>query len=145
MGATNQPETSRLPVPQRAAPDGDAGPELLQQFAAIYLGPGVKFPLAGAWAADVAAKLLADHGMTASDVDLVVANPLERDFLDALAAGLGISPQLLVAPANRQRVHTAALGVALEPVIGRSEHAGKTTLLVSAGAGPIAGAALLRQ
>jgi 3-oxoacyl-[acyl-carrier-protein] synthase-3 len=100
---------------------------------------------AGAWAADVAAKLLADHGMAASDVDLVVANPLERDFLDALAAGLGVSPQLLVAPANRQRVHTAALGVALEPVIGVSEHAGKTTLLVSAGAGPIAGAALLRQ
>ena len=146
MGATNQPETSRRPVPQRAAPDGDAGPELLQQFAAIYLGPGVKFPLAGAWAADVAAKLLADHGMTASDVDLVVANPLEREFLDALAAGLGVSPQSLVAaPANRQRVHTAPLGVALEPVIGRSEHAGKTTLLVSAGAGPIAGAALLRQ
>jgi 3-oxoacyl-[acyl-carrier-protein] synthase-3 len=100
---------------------------------------------AGAWAADVAAKLLADHGMAASDVDLVVANPLERGFLDALAAGLGVSPQLLLAPANRERVHTAALGVALEPVIGRSEHAGKTTLLVSAGAGPIAGAALLRQ
>jgi 3-oxoacyl-[acyl-carrier-protein] synthase-3 len=100
---------------------------------------------AGAWAADVAAKLLADHGMAASDVDLVVANPLERGFLDALAAGLGVSPQLLVAPANRQRVHTAALGVALEPVIGVSEHAGKTTLLVSAGAGPVAGAALLRQ
>lgn len=100
---------------------------------------------AGAWASEVAAKLLADHGLTASDVDLVVANPLAPDFLDALAAGLGVAPGRLVAPSNGQRAHTAALGVALEPVIGRRDHEGKTTLLVSAGAGPVAGAALLRR
>ena len=100
---------------------------------------------AGAWAADVASKLLADQGMPASDVDLVVANPLAPDFLHALAAGLGVAPQQLVAPAKRHRVHTAALGVALEPVISRRWHEGKTTLLVSAGAGPTAGAALMRQ
>jgi 3-oxoacyl-[acyl-carrier-protein] synthase-3 len=100
---------------------------------------------AGAWATEVAAKLLADHGLTASDLDLVVANPLTPEFLDALAAGLGVAPGRLVAPSNGQRAHTAALGVALEPVIGRREHEGKTTLLVSAGAGPVAGAALLRH
>jgi 3-oxoacyl-[acyl-carrier-protein] synthase III len=100
---------------------------------------------AGAWAADVASKLLADHGMAASDVDLVVANPLERHFLDTLAAGLGVAAERLAAPVNRHRVHTAALGVALEPVISRRWHEGKTMLLVSAGAGPIAGAALVRQ
>jgi 3-oxoacyl-[acyl-carrier-protein] synthase III len=104
------------------------------------------FPAAaGAWAADVASKLLADHGMGAGDVDLVVANPLAPDFLRALAAGLGVAPGKLAAPANRHRVHTAALGVALEPVISRRRHAGKTMLLVSAGAGPIAGAALVLQ
>jgi 3-oxoacyl-[acyl-carrier-protein] synthase III len=100
---------------------------------------------AGAWAADVASKLLADHGMAASDVDLVVANPLVPDFLHALAAGLELALQKLAAPANRHRVHTAALGVALEPVISRRGFDGKTTLLVSAGAGLTAGAALVRQ
>jgi 3-oxoacyl-[acyl-carrier-protein] synthase III len=100
---------------------------------------------AGQWAADVATKLLADHGLDASDVDLVVANPLAPDFLDALAVGLGVTSEKLVAPANRALVHTAALGVALEPVISRGWHEGRTTLLVSAGAGPIAGAALVRH
>jgi 3-oxoacyl-[acyl-carrier-protein] synthase-3 len=100
---------------------------------------------AGAWATEVAAKLLADHGRTASDVDLVVANPLTPEFLDALAVGLGVAPGRLVVSSNGQRAHTAALGVALEPVIGGREHEGKTTLLVSAGAGPVAGAALLRH
>ena len=100
---------------------------------------------AGTWAAEVAAKLLADHGMAASDVDLVVATPLARDFLDALAADLGVTAQQLVAPTNRQRVHTAALGVALEPLVSRGGFDGKTTLLVSAGAGPVAGVALVRQ
>jgi hypothetical protein len=55
---------------------------------------------AGTWAAEVAAKLLADHGMAASDVDLVVATPLARDFLYALAGGLGVTEQKLVAPAK---------------------------------------------
>jgi 3-oxoacyl-[acyl-carrier-protein] synthase III len=100
---------------------------------------------AGTWAAEVAAKLLADHGMAASDVDLVVATPLARDFLDALAADLGVTAQQLVAPTDRHRVHTAALGVALEPLVSRGGFDGKTTLLVSAGAGPVAGAALVRQ
>jgi 3-oxoacyl-[acyl-carrier-protein] synthase III len=100
---------------------------------------------AGRWAADVASKLLADHGLGPGDIDLVVANPLAPDFLDALAAALGIVAEKLVAPPNRAVVHTAALGVALEPVISRRWHEGKTMLLVSAGAGPIAGAALVRQ
>jgi len=100
---------------------------------------------AGAWAAEVAGKLLADHGLAAGDIDLVVANPLAPDFLEALATGLGVAPGSLVAPSSGQLAHTAALGVALEPVISRREHEGKTTLLVSAGAGPVAGAALLRQ
>jgi 3-oxoacyl-[acyl-carrier-protein] synthase III len=132
---------------ERSAGDGlraTVAPGRRGNLLTIDQDPG--FPAAaGAWAADVASKLLADHGMAAGDVDLVVANPLAPGFLRALAAGLGVAPEKLVAPANRHRVHTAALGVALEPVISRRRHAGKTTLLVSAGAGPIAGAALLLQ
>src|SRR5690606_29984708 len=39
---------------------------------------------AGALAGEVAAGLLADAGVGASDLDLVVANPLTAGFLDAL-------------------------------------------------------------
>jgi 3-oxoacyl-[acyl-carrier-protein] synthase III len=98
---------------------------------------------AGAWAADVAAKLLADHGMAPGDLDLVVANPLEPAFLDALAGGLDVAPDRLARPASGRRAHTAALGVALAPVVAERRHVGATVLLVSAGAGPVAVAALL--
>jgi 3-oxoacyl-[acyl-carrier-protein] synthase-3 len=97
---------------------------------------------AGEWAADVAAKLLADVGMAPGDLDLVVANPLVPAFLDALAEGLDLAPDRLVRPRD-QRAHTAALGVALRPVIDERRHEGATVLLVSAGSGPVAGAALL--
>jgi 3-oxoacyl-[acyl-carrier-protein] synthase-3 len=98
---------------------------------------------AGAWAADVAAKLLADHGLAPDDLDLVVANPLEPAFLDALAASLDLAPDRLARPAHDPRAHTAGLGVALEPVVAARRHEAATVLLVSAGAGPVAGAALL--
>jgi 3-oxoacyl-[acyl-carrier-protein] synthase-3 len=100
---------------------------------------------AGAWASEVASKLLADHGLAPAEVDLVVANPLTREFRDALAAGLGIDPATFVTRTQTDRVHTAALGVALEPIVTRRRHAGTTMLLVSAGAGPVAGAAIIRQ
>jgi 3-oxoacyl-[acyl-carrier-protein] synthase-3 len=100
---------------------------------------------AGAWASEVASKLLADHGLVPSDVDVVVANPLTREFLDALASGLGVDAALLAAGTQTARVHTAGLGVALEPVVTAQRHEATTMLLVSAGAGPIAGAALVRQ
>jgi 3-oxoacyl-[acyl-carrier-protein] synthase III len=100
---------------------------------------------AGAWASEVASKLLADHGLAPSDVDLVVANPLTREFLDTLASGLGVAAELLSARTQTARVHTAGLGVALEPVVTAHRHEAATMLLVSAGAGTIAGAALVRQ
>jgi 3-oxoacyl-[acyl-carrier-protein] synthase-3 len=99
---------------------------------------------AGSWASEVASKLLADHGLAPSDVDLVVANPLTREFLDALAAGLGVAPATVVA-GPLGPVHTAGLGVALEPIVTGRRHEGATMLLVSAGAGPVAGVALVRQ
>jgi 3-oxoacyl-[acyl-carrier-protein] synthase-3 len=98
---------------------------------------------AGAWAADVAAKLLADHGMAPDELDLVVANPLMPDFLDALAAGLGVAPDRVTRPPRDHGAHTAALGVALRTVVDEQRHEAGPMLLVSAGSGPVAGAALL--
>lgn len=95
---------------------------------------------AGAWAGEVADKLLADHGLHAGDVDVVVANPLTAAFLDALAERLGVDRTRLAQPASGRTAHTAGLGMAL----AAADLEGGTALLVSAGAGPVAGAALLR-
>lgn len=100
---------------------------------------------AGAWAGEVAAKLLADHGLSPGDVDVVAANPLATAFREALAARLGIPLARLAAPAGGGMVHTAGLAVALEAVAPGGRLAGGTALLVSAGAGPTAGAALVRR
>jgi 3-oxoacyl-[acyl-carrier-protein] synthase-3 len=95
---------------------------------------------AGAWAGEVADKLLADHGLHAGDVDVVVANPLTAAFLDALAERLGVDRARMAEPAGGTTAHTAGLGMALAAA---GLEAG-TVLLVSAGAGPVAGAALLQ-
>ncbi|HZM38619.1 MAG TPA: hypothetical protein VFB94_05865 [Acidimicrobiales bacterium] len=95
---------------------------------------------AGTWAGEVADKLLADHGLHAGDVDVVVANPLTASFLAALAERLGVDRARMVEPAGGPAAHTAGLGLAL----AAAPPDAATALLVSAGAGPIAGAALLR-
>jgi 3-oxoacyl-[acyl-carrier-protein] synthase-3 len=95
---------------------------------------------AGAWAGEVADKLLADHGLHAGDIDVVVANPLTGAFLDALAERLGVDRARMAEPASGRAAHTAGLGMAL----AAADLEGGTALLVSAGAGPVAGAALLR-
>ena len=97
-------------------------------------------------AAKVAQELLADNGLTPGDLDLVVANPRSATFLDPLAIDLGVEPNLMVAAEGRQIVHTAGLGVALDVASQQGRLAGTANvLLVSAGAGIIAGAALLRN
>ena len=107
----------------------------------IEQAPG-HLQVAGAWAGAVAADLLADEGVEVADLDLVVANPLVPEFLDALASRLGVDRSRLADTDAGRAAHTAGLGVALDAAgdaLGRG-----TTLLVSAGAGPIAGAALVR-
>jgi 3-oxoacyl-[acyl-carrier-protein] synthase-3 len=99
--------------------------------------------MAGARAGEVAAKLLADQGLQPGDVDLVVANPLTVAFLDALAARLGVDRTRMVEPAGGPAAHTAGLGLALDATADTGRLDQRTTLLVSAGAGPVAGAALL--
>jgi 3-oxoacyl-[acyl-carrier-protein] synthase III len=141
------------PAPQGEAGDGarpDGGLRATVAFdggrnrLAIDEAPGFA-AAAAAWAAEVASKLLADHGLAPTDVDLVVANPSTLEFLDALAARLGAAPATVVAGPQIGPVHTAGLGVALERIVTGRRHEGTTMLLVSAGAGPTAGAALVRQ
>jgi 3-oxoacyl-[acyl-carrier-protein] synthase-3 len=99
---------------------------------------------AAAWVGKATAALLADHGLRPGDIDLVVPSPLTARFLAALPGHLGVAGDRLVAVPGAGRVHTAALLVALAAAQeqGRLERA-RRVLLVSAGAGIVAGAALL--
>ncbi|MBO2455197.1 hypothetical protein J4573_49485 [Actinomadura barringtoniae] len=99
---------------------------------------------AAACAAEVSAGLLGDADMKPGDVDLVVANPLGDAFLGPLSQRLGVPGERFVSVPGGDRIHTAGLFAAL----AEAERAGRMTtaervLLVSAGAGLVAGAALL--
>jgi 3-oxoacyl-[acyl-carrier-protein] synthase-3 len=100
---------------------------------------------AGKWAGLVAASLLDDHGVHPDEVDVVVANPAEPELLAALAAASGLHRRAFVGPGPARTVHTAAPGVLLDRGPGIEGLAGRTALLVSAGAGSLAVAALVRQ
>lgn len=95
-------------------------------------------------AAKAGSSLLAGHGLRPSDIDLVVANPVTEPFLESLAAHLGCAPERVVTVEGAQRVHTAGLLVALAAA-GEQDRLSDASriLLVSAGAGILAGAALV--
>jgi 3-oxoacyl-[acyl-carrier-protein] synthase-3 len=101
---------------------------------------------AAACAGKAAVGLLADLGLTADDVDLVVANPLTDEFRHGLASHVAVAPDRIVEVADAARVHTAALLTALNAAEeqGRLVDAHRV-LLVSAGAGIVAGATLLQR
>jgi 3-oxoacyl-[acyl-carrier-protein] synthase-3 len=87
--------------------------------------------------------VVADEGLTPAEVDLVVANPLAPAFLDGLRDRLDGAAVVRVAD---PRVHTAGLAVAWDTARRQGRLAGaRTVLLVSAGAGLTAGAAVLRR
>lgn len=82
--------------------------------------------------------------MDLGEVDLIVAAPGRVGFTAALAAGLGVEAKR-IAVAHDERVHTAALVAALHDASSTGRMGpGSTVLLVSAGAGGVAGAALYR-
>lgn len=99
---------------------------------------------AGALAGEVATALLDDHGMSVDGIDAIVTNPLTPAFLDALADALGVARPRVGTAVEGPPVHTAGLGVALAAATESAALDGLWALLVSAGAGPTAGAALLR-
>jgi 3-oxoacyl-[acyl-carrier-protein] synthase-3 len=100
---------------------------------------------AATWAGKAVAGLLAEHDIVPDEVDLVVAAPASARFISALPGAIGIDNARLVA-ARATRSHTAALHLALAQADAEGRlRAARTTVLVAAGAGIVAGAALIRR
>ncbi|WP_123024086.1 3-oxoacyl-[acyl-carrier-protein] synthase III C-terminal domain-containing protein [Mycolicibacterium stellerae] len=96
--------------------------------------------------ADASAEAV-DDCLTASSTDIesvaaIVAAPSGRRYRDALAARLGI-PSELITVADDARMHTASLASAFKTAVANLD-TGAHILLVAAGAGVTAGAAMYR-
>ncbi|HEX9337291.1 MAG TPA: 3-oxoacyl-[acyl-carrier-protein] synthase III C-terminal domain-containing protein [Pseudonocardiaceae bacterium] len=95
-------------------------------------------------AVTAARECLDDAAVGLAGVDLIVAAPPRPDFTAALAAGLGVEADR-IAVARDHRIHTAALVAAVRDAMAAGRLGpGSTALLVTAGAGVTAGAALYR-
>lgn len=94
-------------------------------------------------AARAARACLDAHSVSLSAIDLIVAAPARPGFRAALSERLSV-PVEKVRVADDERMHTAALAAAFGRR-GAALPAGAQVLLVAAGAGVTAGAALYRQ
>lgn len=95
-------------------------------------------------AAKVAAECLDRNSTDLADVDLVLAAPARPGFVAALTSGLGIDEER-VAVARDGGIHTAALIAAVHDATTAGRlRPGSTALLLAAGAGVTAGAAVYR-
>lgn len=94
-------------------------------------------------AARAAKRCLQRHSLELSDIAVIVAAPARRGYRVALSNQLGVPVQRITV-ADDERMHTAALAAALEHGV-RQLPAGGRLLLVTAGAGVTAGAAIYRQ
>jgi 3-oxoacyl-[acyl-carrier-protein] synthase III len=92
--------------------------------------------------AEAARGCLAKASLTVDDVDVIVAAPALRGYHTMLATELGVGVERITVAAD-ERSHTASLAGALHRA-GRLP-AGARILLIAAGAGVTAGAALYRQ
>ena len=92
--------------------------------------------------AEVVRRCLLDASAELTDIDVIVAAPARAGYRAALAAGLGV-PVERIAVAADQRMHTAALVAALRDGVNQVAPGGRV-LLIAAGAGITAGAALYR-
>ena len=107
---------------------------------AASAGMDEQFALAGA---QVARRCLQEASLELSDVDVIVAAPARSGYRAALATHLGVPVDQIVVAAD-ERMHTAALVAALRDGADRLPPGGRA-LLVTAGAGITAGAALYRK
>jgi 3-oxoacyl-[acyl-carrier-protein] synthase-3 len=99
---------------------------------------------AAACAGTVVVELLEDNGLRPEDVAGVAVAPFDTAFIDELVPHTGIAPDRFVRPGPTPRFHTAGLIASIAQVTSRAPaHGGERVLLVAAGAGIIAGAALL--
>lgn len=94
-------------------------------------------------AAEAARACLDEHSMRLSDIDMIVAAPARPGYRAALSNRLGV-PVDQITVADDERMHTAALPAAFDDQVERLP-SGCQALLVVAGAGITAGAALYRQ
>jgi len=99
----------------------------------------IELAAAGAQAAQ---RCLEEAALDASDVPVIIAAPPHHQYRAELAARLGV-PVERIAVATDERMHAASLVAALERETERIP-AGTPVLLVAAGAGIVAGAALYR-
>jgi 3-oxoacyl-[acyl-carrier-protein] synthase-3 len=99
-----------------------------------------QFAAAGA---QVAQSCLREAALGLSDVDVIVASPARHGYRAALAAKLAI-PVERITVADDESMHTASLVSALSSA-AEELSPGARVLLVAAGAGVTAGAALYRQ
>jgi 3-oxoacyl-[acyl-carrier-protein] synthase-3 len=104
--------------------------------------PAIASELAAA-GAQAAWRCLDDASLGVSDIAVIIAAPPQQQFRVELAARLGV-PVGRIAVATDERMHTASLVAALESEAERMP-AGTPILLVAAGAGIVAGAALYRR
>ena len=85
-----------------------------------------------------------DESATAlADVDVVIASPARHEYRAALAAHLGMAVDRIVV-AEDERTHTASLPAALDRALNHLP-IGARVMLVAAGAGITAGAAIYRE
>ncbi|MGD1110554.1 MAG: 3-oxoacyl-[acyl-carrier-protein] synthase III C-terminal domain-containing protein, partial [Mycobacterium sp.] len=94
-------------------------------------------------AAQAAHECLDAQSVPLSDIDIIIAAPARPGYRTAFANRLGV-PVDKISVADDQRMHTAALAAAFERQADRLP-VGARVLLVAAGAGITAGAALYRQ
>jgi len=99
-----------------------------------------QFATAGA---EIARHCLHEASLRLSDIDVIVAAPARDGYRAALATHLGI-PMDRITVAHDERMHTAALVAALHDVADQLPRGGRV-LLIAAGAGVTAGAALYRK
>ncbi len=94
-------------------------------------------------AAEAARSCLRDSALTLSDIDVVIAAPARHRYRAELARRLDLSPERIIVAAD-ERTHTASLAAALERALNQLPIDSRV-LLVTAGAGITAGAALYRE
>jgi 3-oxoacyl-[acyl-carrier-protein] synthase-3 len=94
-------------------------------------------------AARAADECLREASLELIDIDTIFAAPARRRYRAALAAHLGVPVERIVV-APDEKMHTAALAAALDQAADRVSEGGRV-LLIAAGAGVTAGAAVYRK
>ncbi len=96
-----------------------------------------------ATAAQAARECLSDSGLPLSDIDVIIAAPARHRFRAALARHLDVSLERIVV-ADDDKMHTASLAAAMQQAL-KALPVGARAMVVAAGAGTTAGAALYRE